>query len=128
MSNITIRTIKTAQAASSAYFIRDSGLKGFAIRVFPSGTIKYIAEVWHNGKSHRKTLGSYPVLGLTDARQKALSFMQEVHSGFDTEKAVSHNLTLESLFNEYMSGDRLKPSTKKNHRQVVFFYLSDWLS
>jgi hypothetical protein len=70
MSNITARTIRRAQPASSAYFIRDSNLKGFALRVFPSGTIKYIAEVWFKGKSHRKTLGSYPVLSLTDARQR----------------------------------------------------------
>jgi len=113
--------------ASSAYFIRDSNLKGFALRVFPSGTIKYIAEVWFKGKSHRKTLGSYPTLSLTDARQKALSFIQGVHSGHNNEKAESIQITLECLFNGYVEGDRLKPSTEKNHRQVIFFYLSDWL-
>jgi len=58
MPKITTRTIETAQSKSSAYFIREGSLKGFALRVFPSGTIKYIAEVWYDGRSHWKPLGS----------------------------------------------------------------------
>ena len=68
MAKITSKTIKSAHQKShqlsSSYFVRDSELKGYALRVFPSGTIKYIVEVWYNGRSHRKTLGSYPVLSL----------------------------------------------------------------
>jgi len=58
MAKITSRTLKSATPKSSVYFIRDSELKGFALRVFPSGTIKYVVEVWSNGRSHRKTLGT----------------------------------------------------------------------
>ncbi len=50
MAKITQKTIKSvhlkSKKPSSPYFIRDSELKGFALRVFPSGTIKYIVEVW----------------------------------------------------------------------------------
>ena len=53
MSAITARTLMAVRPALSAYFIRDNSFKGFAIRVFPSGTIKYIVEVWAHGRSHR---------------------------------------------------------------------------
>ncbi len=126
MPKITSKTVKTAQPSSSAYFIRDNDLKGFALRVFPSGTIKYIAEVWHNGKSHRKTLGSHPVLTPQDARNLAVSFIRDVQSGRHGKKYKSE-VTLEALFHDYTKGDRLKPSTLKNYREVIFFYLKDWL-
>jgi hypothetical protein len=60
MATITAKAIKSAKPTNSVYFIRDSSLKGFAIRVFPSGTIKYVAELWYEGRSHRKTLGTTP--------------------------------------------------------------------
>lgn len=36
-------------------------------------------------------------------------------------------MTLRDLFKDYTKGDRFKPSTLKNHTQVVQFYLKDWL-
>jgi len=60
MAKITSKTLKSVSPSSSVYFIRDSEVKGFALRVFPSGTIKYIVEIWNNTRSHRKTLGSVP--------------------------------------------------------------------
>lgn len=126
MSKITSKLVTSARPSSSEYFIRDSELKGFALRVFPSGTIKYLAEVWHDGKSHRKTLGSHPVLTPQDARKLALAFIRDVQSGHreDNRKA---SVTLRDLFKDYTKVDRLKPSTLKNHTQVVQFYLKDWL-
>lgn len=131
MPKITSKTIKSAHLksnkSSSAFFIRDSELKGFALRVFPSGTIKYIVEIWYNKRSHRKTLGSYPVLSLKDARQEALSFIRSVQLGQVEEKPKQKQVTLNALFDNYIKGDRLKPSTKKSYKDVVHLYLKDWL-
>ena len=49
---------------SVPFFIRDSKAQGFAIKVNPSGSIKYIVEICHNGKPVRKTLGAYPIVEL----------------------------------------------------------------
>ena len=73
-----------------------------------------------------KTLGTYPVISLAEARNKALTFIHGVHSG-DNKQVVDLTVTLESLFNEYTKGNRLKPSTQKSYREVIFFYLSDWI-
>jgi hypothetical protein len=47
-------------------------------RMNPSGSIKYIAEVKHKGRASRKTLGQYPILGVTDARREALAYIASV--------------------------------------------------
>ena len=127
MAKITLKTIKSATPSSSAYFIRDTELKGFGLRVFPSGTIKYIVEVWHNGRSHRKTLGSVPILSLKDAKEEALSFIRGAQLGQLEIESEVKQITLGSLFENYTKGDRLKPSTKKSYRESIFFYLKDWL-
>ena len=126
MPKITSKIVNSARPSFSPYFIRDSDIKGLALRVFPSGTVKYVAEIWHNGKSHRKTLGSHPVLELHDARKKALAFIRDVQED-RSKKMRKTPVTLQTLFERYTRGDRLKPSTLKNYREVVFFYLHDWL-
>lgn len=125
MPNITYKTLQSVRPKSTAFFIRDSKVQGFAVKVNPTGSIKYIAEIFHDGKSTRKTLGAYPILKLTEARQQAIQFIQQVRTG-GLQKS-SADLTLESLFRSYVKGDRLKPSTLKCYREVIFFYLQDWL-
>jgi hypothetical protein len=124
MTKITSKTLKSATPSSSIYFIRDSELKGFAIRVFPSGTIKYIVEIWNNWKSHRKSLGSYPVIGLKEARQEAIHFIRKVQLGLLDKKPEGMQVTLDALFKDYIKGDRLKPNTLKSYKEVIFFYLN----
>ena len=107
MAKITSKTLKSATPSSSVYFIRDSELKGFALRVFSSGTIKYIAEVWYNGKSHRKTLGSFPVLSLKDAKEGALSFIRSAQLGELEVQSEVQQITLRLLFENYTQGEPL---------------------
>ncbi len=54
---------------------------GFGVKVNPSGRIAFIFEVRYQGKSYRKTLGTYPRLALKDAGKEALSFIADVTSG-----------------------------------------------
>lgn len=126
MSVITARSIQSISPRPTPYFIRDSKLKGFAIKVNPSGRLKFVIEVWHGGRSIRKTLGEHPVMTLKDARIDAVGFMQCVKTN-NLPKPVEI-VTLESLFENYIAGNRLKASTLKCYREVIFFYVSDWLS
>ena len=125
MPNITQRTLSTTHPKSVAFFIRDTKVKGFAIKVNPSGSMKYIDEVYHDGRSVRKTLGEHPIVELQDARNQSLKFIQQVRTG-QLEK-VAKIISLETLFERYTKGDRLKPNTLRNYREVIHFYLSDWL-
>ena len=40
---------------------------------------------------------------------------------------VTKAITMGALIENYIKGDRLKPNTLRNYREVIFFYLSDWL-
>ena len=54
---VTNRTPDNLKPSIKPYFLRDATLKGFGVRVNPSGLIRYIAEVKHKGRASRKTLG-----------------------------------------------------------------------
>jgi len=56
MSVITARTIQSISPKLNPYFIRDSKLKGFVIKVNPSGKLNFVIEVWHDGRSVRRPL------------------------------------------------------------------------
>jgi hypothetical protein len=125
MPDITNRTVLKLSPKSAPYFVRDTKVKGFAIKVNPTGTIKFIAETHHEGRSIRKTLGEYPLVQAVEARQLAINFLHQVRTGQLVKPRVS--LSLQSLFDRYIAGGRLKPNTLRNYKHVVQFYLSDWL-
>jgi len=123
--HLTNRSLLNLKPNEVPYFVRDSTLRGFAVKVNPSGQIKYVAEVWHQGKSTRKTLGEFPVVSVQAARQEALSLIAQMKSGVFSIK--SNHLSLQSLFQSYISVGRLKPRTIQDYKEAVSFYLSDWL-
>jgi integrase len=125
MATITSRSLESAERKPVPYFIRDDKVKGFAAKVNPSGLVQLIAEVRHEGRTVRRTIGRYPQVDIKEARLQAISFLQQVRSGQLHRPAPT--MSLQSLFERYTAGGRLKPNTLKNYEHVVLFYLSDWL-
>lgn len=121
MTTITIKALQNATPRPTPYFIRDDKVKGFSAKVNPSGSIKLIAEVRHEGRTVRKTIGQYPHIVIGEARKQAIAFIQKVRT--DQLERPINDMSLEVLFEKYT----LKPNTLKNYREVIFFYLSDWL-
>jgi len=125
MTTITTKQLNSIKPKLTPFFLRDSKITGFAVKVNPSGSIKFIAEVRYQGKSKRKTLGNHPILSVSEARSKAISFINEVRQGNLINLKTQQ--TLEELFEQYIATTGLKPTTIKNYRHVILFYLSDWL-
>ncbi len=121
--SITSRTLNNLKPDAKPYFLRDKLLKGFGVKVNPSGTIKFIAEVRHDGRTSRKTLGDYGILNLNDARHKASDYILKVKSG-----QLKKEEPLDSLFRQYVSGGRLKQRTITDYQEAIHFYLQDWLN
>lgn len=126
MPTITARTLKSIKPKSASYYLRDSKVTGFGVKVYPSGTIKYIAEVRHEGKSFRKTLGAFPILPASIAKRDALSFINKVRQG--KLKDEKKQQSLGQIFEDYLTIAKLKPNTVKNYKHVILFYLSDWIN
>ncbi|MHB8809590.1 MAG: tyrosine-type recombinase/integrase [Desulfobulbaceae bacterium] len=126
--SITNKVLVTLKPKAKPYFLRDNNLKGFAVKVNPSGKITFIAEVKHKGVAKRKTLGTYPVLQVAEARTEALQAIRSIRLGVDTDnKKPVHSAPLRSIFTSYVSGGRLKPRTVRDYQEAVLFYLADWL-
>ena len=126
MKTITDGILRKIEPSDKPLFIRDSALKGFRVKVNKSGSIKFIAETWHQGRSYRQTLGEFPLLKSKQTRKEAISFLNTVKSGNYKKFDKSNNL--QGLFECYIAGNRLKTNTLKNYREVICFYLADWLN
>ena len=127
--SITNKVLCALKPQAEPYFVRDNTLKGFGVKVNPSGRITFIAEVRRQGVTKRKTLGTYPILQLSEARTEALEAIRSIHLGLSDADAgkPTRAVSLRSIFTSYVSGGRLKPRTVTDYQEAVFFYLQDWL-
>jgi len=113
-------------------FVRDTLLKGLALRVTHNGSKAFIVEAWVNGRSRRVTLGKHPALSLKDARKKAREVIGSFASGRDVvaerinQKAL--RVTLATVYGDYMASRDLKPRTVDDYAKVMRLAFSDWQS
>ncbi len=66
-ATITNKSLQALKPMSKPYFIRSTN--GFAVKVNPKGSIKNIMEAKHEGRTVRKTIGSYPQMPLKEAKE-----------------------------------------------------------
>ncbi len=77
MNKITFtnKTLTRLKSSTSPYFIRDSSLKGFGVKVNPSGTIKSVAEVWYGGRSNKRPHYVPVTLGVLDKATNSSAYI-----------------------------------------------------
>jgi hypothetical protein len=88
-SLITKKVIETIHHSEGReLLLRDTELKGFGIRISPSGTKTFFAEGNFNRsrQTKRRSLGRYPVVTLDTARAKARELLCQWYIGMDIEK------------------------------------------
>jgi len=84
---LTKRHVDTLPAPSSGQvFVRDTELKGFALRITSNGVKSFIVEKRVNGKVRRITLARYPVLTVEQARIEAQKQLGKIATGQDPIK------------------------------------------
>lgn len=87
-AKITKRCIEALSPRARAFAVYDTELKGFGVRVMPSGLVSYIVEYrpGHGGRKSQKkrmTLGRAGELTPDQARELARDFLGEVRHGGD---------------------------------------------
>ena len=131
---ITKKVIETIHLSEGReLLLRDTELKGFGIRISPSGTKTFFAEGNFNRsrQTKRRSLGRYPIVPLDTARGKARELLYQWYIGMDKEKqdiktaqeAIS-TFTLEETINRYFSARSLK--SEADYRQVTRRVFGDW--
>ncbi|WP_394177984.1 tyrosine-type recombinase/integrase [Yoonia maritima] len=137
MTRINERFIRSLKAADKEQFHRDSTLKGFGVRVSPSGRISFIAEGRiRGGKTKRMTLGQHPALSVSMAQGLAREHIATMQRGEDPKAAKDAakirsemlGKTLGDMFEDYLKARDLKPKTQKDYENTFHLIFNDWSS
>ena len=79
----TDRSIKALKRKSARFEVWEDGRTGFGVRVSPAGRISWLYLYRFDGRARRMTLGTYPSLGLADARLKMVEAKRTLDRGSD---------------------------------------------
>ena len=102
MPTLTAVSVESAKRGSTRRELRDSVLPGFSLIVQPSGAKSWALRFWHEGKFYKLTLGSYPALSLSDAREAAREARLKLAKGINpvAEKKEARRLVLSGIADE----------------------------
>jgi integrase len=97
-TKLTERFVEGLQPGETTRFHWDSELKGLGIRLFPSGTRKFVLQYRTTGGQQRRlSLGSFPSLTCERARKLAKKHLGEIIEGADPAAAKSAYRTAMSV-------------------------------
>lgn len=123
MPKITKRLVDAAEARSAEYFVWDSEIPGFGLRVLPSGRKGYVVQYRAGRRSRRISLGPSTVLTCEQARNRAIAIVAAARNGADPaaeRDAGRRAITVKELaerFDKEHIAIRVKASTAKEYRR-----------
>ena len=105
--SLTKRVVDAAKAAANDYQLWDAKVRGFGVRVYPSGVKAFILQYRNAaGRTRKIVLGRYGVVTAEMAREKAIKLLGAVLDGRDPshDKRQSRNAqTVGELADLYLS-------------------------
>jgi integrase len=123
MPKITKRLVEAAEVRDKDYIICDDELRGFAVRMLPSGKRYYIVQYRIGTRYRRMSLGQHGVLTTEKARTNAFKLLAAVKDGKDPagdRQEGRKALTVAELaqrFDKEHIAVRLKPGTAREYRR-----------
>lgn len=114
---------------SGHVFYSDSELPGFWLRVTPRRKF-YIVQWTSAGLKRSITIGSCDSIEPEQARAEAakiLAAVSDPRQCLEQSGEQIPHITLNSVFDKYMTVRTLRPSTRRVYREVVERCLRDWL-
>jgi integrase len=130
--NFTRHTIEEIPIpAKNRIEYRDKKIPELCLRVTPKGVKSYSVLKRVNGgtrKLVRVTIGKYPALSPSQARQLASKTLGHLATGVNPREKLEHarlsNITLEQAFNTYIASKKLKPNTLNDYHSLMRCHLS----
>jgi integrase len=129
MPKLTKRAIDALQARDKDYFIWDSEIIGFGIRVMRSGAKTYQAQYRKGGRTRRVSLGRHGNITPDQARLMARQFMGQVATGENPAEELSLHRrapTITALCDRFMAmhvSERCKPSTQAEYLRSLNLFV-----
>lgn len=122
---------KITAPADKEAFHWDSEVKGFGLRVAPSGKITYIVQGRVNGSSPRISIGPHGVFTVDQAREVAREHLRSMRMGIDpravAKKEAAQRVTLRDVADAYKRDRPLKDSSKAEIERHVTTTFEAWL-
>ena len=127
MARITKKAVDALTARQREYMLWDDDIKGFGVRVHPSGRKVYVVKYGHHGRVVKKTIGPHGTISPAAARARAAEIVTAAKTGRDMmgrvlplqtdEAATIHDLARRFL-EEYVP-DHCKPSSAHSYEIAV---------
>lgn len=122
-SKLTAPFIRALKPSDKRIEFSDHIIRGMKLRVTPNGHKTFVYRYRFGKKVKRYTIGSFPTIGLADARSKAKDLARQISDGIDPayEKRVKKNarvpLTVSELAQKYKDRHlpKLKASTRNDY-------------
>ena len=112
------RRVDALQSRKAPYDVRDRDLKGFGVRILPSGRKRYFIHTQHEGRRIWRIVGRADEIGANEARSRARPMLAAIRSdGEEPSPAVAEipfEVVTEKVFRRYSRN--WKPSTLEVNR------------
>ena len=118
---LTQRRVDTLRPGETLRNVRDTELKGYGVRITPSGRKRYFIHSQHRGRRVWKIVGDAAVMTEAEARARARSMLAALRDDRDIEASVSGDALFETVAEEVFTryGRRWKPRTLAVNRRYL---------
>ena len=94
------RRVDTLKPRKSAYDVRDRDLKGFGVRVLPSGAKRYFIHSQYSGRRVWEIVGQADSISPDQARARARALLAAIREGIEEEDVVAPDTAFETVGDE----------------------------
>jgi len=122
---LTKRSVEALEPRDKEYGVRDSELKGFGIRVMPSGRKTYQVQYRAAGRTRKFKIGVHGAITADEARKEAKRLLSDVAFGGNPseEKRLFRDAPyIKDICDRFIEGHvevRLKPNTQRQYKIIV---------
>lgn len=122
---LTDTFLRSLKPKNHRYDVFDASQPGFGVRVAASGALSWVLLTRENGRRKRITLGRYPAMSLSKAREAARLALTEVLEGtFGSQKvATTFETALEEWYTREQRARKSFPQVEQAIRLHVLPYL-----
>ena len=106
-----------AQPRKTKYFLPDGD--GLSLKILPSGEKRWVVSYWVKGVRKVKTLGAYPAMSITKARQARNKLKTEVQARREHPEMITFGDLAQRWLAEYSAG--LAEGTRYTHALYVSY-------
>lgn len=130
MPRLSKRTVDALTPDAKDYFVWDSDMAGFGLRVWPTGRKVYLIQYRDSGgRTRRKGLGKHGIVTADEARSEARTLLASVAKGSNPSEDARRKKsapTVEELCERFLTEyvpSHCKASTQKEYRRNVDLFI-----